>query len=429
MIKVRLYTEEEYIHALTIDGNGSHDHVFDYKSSFDSVLYNLHDHDALPFRDIVSRRFLKEIDGITFINDDDWYTVMWDNERTCIAAIPKELKFALMAIEHSRRGRYTWFCPAGDKIWELLADMPFDILIGMRITEMGICGSKIGGADYQVINYPYGGKTVEVTVKHDGILYGDDFYTEVPEGKEHSTSYGLHLGKDGKYYFDMYGIGYALQYYWKNDIEGIIEYIGKKDNNRLRLADINQEYNVFEYAKALGKDGDELVSLDYLHILGCYNRIRAENGMDDYDEAVQELQSGDSYQEYLYFRDKFKVISHLTWVPEGTTFRKLPMLMVDKNSDGSYWVHGSLTYKYPDFCDAIHQVIDERSQSAERYVLIIDAEEMLGSVKDIDSAVYGFKVMPDSLEVFEVEDAVRLFGQMLKEAVTSGRCKVDNEFY
>ncbi len=429
MIKVRLYTEEEYIHAQCLDCNGRHDHVFDYESSFDSVLYNLNDDDALPFRDIVSRRFLKEIEGITFINDNDWYTVMWDNERTCIAAIPKPLKFALMAIEHSREGRYTWCYPAGDKIWELLADMPFDILIGRRITEMGLHGMYIDGADYQVINYPYEGKTIEVTVKNDGIRYDDDFYTEVSGGKEHSTSYGLHLGRDGKYYSDMIRIGYALQYYWKNDIDGIIGYINKKGNNRLRLADINQGYNVFEYAKALGKDEDELVSLDYLHSLNCFRGYWRENGMEEDGEEIKELQSEDSYQEYLYFRDKFKVVSHLTWVPGGTTFRKLPVLMVDKKGDGSYWIHGGLTCKYPDFCDAMYQVIDERSQDAERFVLIIDAEELLDSVKDIDHAVYGFKVMPDSIEVFDIEDAVGLFGQMLKEAVVSGRCEVDKDFY
>ena len=103
--------------------------------------------------------------------------------------------------------------------------------------------------------------------------------------------------------------------------------------------------------------------------------------------------------------------------------------MVDKNYDGSYWIHGCLTYKYPEFHEAISQVIEERRQDGERFVLIIDTEELLESVKDIDSAIYGFKVMPDSIEVFDVEDAVQLFGRMLKEAVASGKCKIDGDFY
>lgn len=423
VIKVRLYTDEEYYLACAIDCNGRQDHVFDYGQSFDSVLYNLHDYHAKPFRDAESLRFLKEVENVEFISDDDWYTVMWDNERTCITGIHKEWKFGLMAIEHSRDGRYIWYYPAGEKVWNILNDMPFDILIGRRMLETGIHHSDIGGVDYQIINFPYGGKEIEVTVKKDYIRLDNDFYTEI------RGTHGLCLGKDGRYYMSSLDVGYALQYYWKNDIGGIIAHIDKKADTRVRLLEINQEYNVFEFAKALGKDENELVGLDYLHMLYCYNCYRDEQGMDDYDEAIKELQSGESYQEYLYFRDKFKVISHIVIAPGDTIFRKLPVLMVDKKYDGSYWIHGGLTYKYPDFCKAIGQVIEDRIQDGERYVLIIDSEELLDSVKDIDRAAYGFKVTPDSIEVFDIEDAVRLFGQMLKEAYTSDKCVVDKDFY
>lgn len=84
--------------------------------------------------------------------------------------------------------------------------------------------------------------------------------------------------------------------------------------------------------------------------------------------------------------------------------------MVDKNSDGSYR-------------------IQERNKDGERIALVINTEELLDSVRDIDRAVYGFRVMPDSIEIFDVEDAVQLFGQMLREAVASARYKVDGEFY
>ena len=224
MIKVRLYAEEEYFHASCLDCNGRHDHVFEYKSAFENVLYNLHNYYASPFRDAESLRLLKEVYDITFISDDDWYTVMWDNERTCIASIREDLKFALMAVKFSRQGRYTWFFPAGEKVWSILADMPFDILIGWRINDIGIYHSIILGADYQIINYPYEGKSIEVTVKNNVALDGD-LYTRVPDSQSNSTSYGLHIGKeDGKYYTGGHSIDYAFQYYWKNDIRGIIDY-------------------------------------------------------------------------------------------------------------------------------------------------------------------------------------------------------------
>lgn len=426
MIKVRLYTEEEYSHATCLDCNGRHDHVFDYKSSFDSFLYNLHNSCALPFRDTESLRLLKEVYNITFISDDDWYTVMWDNERTCISAIREDLKFALMVVEFSRRGRYTWFFPVGEKVWSILADMPFDILIGWYINNIGICNPAISGVDYQIMNYPYGGKTIEVTVK-DRIPYNDSSYVRVSEAKYYTTSYKLHVrNEDGKYYMDRWGLKYALQYYWKNDIEGIIEYIGKKES-RLHLAEFSQVYNnVFEFAKALGKEENAILELEYLDIMRGIEDVEDKEWL---AEVVKMHQSGEAYQEYLFFRDKFKVISHIIVTPGGTIFRKLPILMVDKNSDGSYWIHGGLTLKYPEFHEAIGSVIEKRNKDGEMIALVIDTEELLDSVRDIDRAVYGFRTMPDSIEIFDVEDAVQLFGQMLKEAVASGRCKVDYEFY
>lgn len=416
MIKVRLYTREEYLHASCIDCNGRQDHVFDYQSSFDFTLYNLNSHSDLPFRDAESLRVLKAVEDITFISDDAWYTVMWDNERTCLSAIPKDLRFALMAIEFSRQGRYTWFFPARGEVWSVLADMPFDILIGWCTDKIGIYHPALTGADYQIINYPYQGKTIDVTVKYDFSLFDDDFYTKLSDEEYHAIIHGLYLGKDGKYYTSMFEIDYALQYYWRNDIEGIIKYIDKK-KRRFRLEEIRKEYSVFEFAKVLGKDEEAILHYD------CVREFIS------LFFSNEEEQSDDIEDEYLYFRDKFKVISHISIAPGNAIMRKLPILMVDKNSDGSYWVHGDLTCKYPEFYQAIGQVIEDRNQDGERFVLIIDTDELLDSVKDIDHAIYGFRVMPDSIEVFDVEDAVLLFGQMLKEAVASGRCKVDNDFY
>lgn len=404
MIKVRLYTEEEYAHASALDCNGRHDHVFDYKSTFDSVLYNLNNYDALPFRDAESLRLLKEIYDITFISDDDWYTIMWDNERTCIAAIREDLKFALMAVEFSRQGRYTWFFPAGEKVWRILADMPFDILIGWCISDIGIYHPILEGVDYQILNYPYGDKTVEVTVK-DRLLHVDNLYVVVPDSSYHTPSYNLRVGKeDGKYYIGSIDLGYALQYNWKNDLEGIIKYTDKKER-RFHLVKFSKEYTVFELAKALIGDENAIAWSQYLQEARFFDSDKEEDSA-----YLKELQSGDDYQEYLYFRDRFKVISHIMVAPRDTTFRKLPILMVDKNSDGSYR-------------------IQERNKDGERIALVINTEELLDSVRDIDRAVYGFRVMPDSIEIFDVEDAVQLFGQMLREAVASARYKVDGEFY
>ena len=60
---------------------------------------------------------------------------------------------------------------------------------------------------------------------------------------------------------------------------------------------------------------------------------------------------------------------------------------------------------------------------------MVDREELLSSARDIDSAVYGFRLLADSIELFEPYEAVRLFGQALEEAYASGNCEIADEFY
>ncbi len=38
----------------------------------------------------------------------------------------------------------------------------------------------------------------------------------------------------------------------------------------------------------------------------------------------------------------------------------------------------------------------------------------------------GFRVTADNIEVFDIFDAVKLFGKMLKEAKASGKCKISD---
>lgn len=416
MIKVQLYTDEEWRKTLDLRTENEENWVMDAQGKTFPLFLESHEEDGkgAPFRDPESVRVLKEC-GYTFVSEDDWYSLRCDDwsgtRRIPLSNLNYELRFALLVIWYSRQGRYTWLMGSdsgggsvGEQIWKLLADLPFDIRIAIRISDMGILKNRIEGAEYRIVNYPYGGRRIQVTVR-ESWLGNDPFYTEMEGHRECSTAYGLCMGKDGQYYSDGHSVEYAFQYYWKNDIQGIIEHIKKNYPERFRLAETCQEYNVFSFAEALGeREGSSIVPLP----CGSW-----------YEEV----------QSYLYFRDKFRIICHLAAVPKEPLSRKLPLLMVDKNKDGSYGIHGSLTVKYPTLGECMGSVIEERSPERERFILVVDREELLSSARDIDSAVYGFRLLADSIELFEPYEAVRLFGQALEEVYGSGNCEIADEFY
>lgn len=434
MLRVRLFTDEEYLDQCA--ANKEHKYrVGDTKTYFRyRLLDTAHDEEPhIPFRDAESLQFLKETYGITFISDDDWYSVWCEESRSDITCLYDSIQSGLAAIAMSRNGIYAWYWSMGEKEWKALANMPFDILIAMRTSEMGLHGMHhITDVDYLIENYPYGDQSFEVLVV-DSYIRPDDFYTAMPELERgrYCTSYGLLKGSDGKYYSDGIGIDYAFQYYWKNDIEGIIKQIDRMRRDRIALTDTTHTYDVFELGTLVKNDKNCIVELDYLRDANLYERLYKDGDISEqeYDEWMQKLQTNDYYNDYLYFRDKFKVISHLAFVPEPVQSRKLPMLMVDKNTDGTYYIHGSLTVKYPDFNEMFWDVIPGRSPEMERFVLIVDVEELFFSVYDIEKAVCGFRVLADSVDIYDAYEGTQLFGEALKEAYHSGRCTVDKEFY
>lgn len=438
MIRIKLFTEDERIQALGFSGQ---EELMDKPPAqvedFERLLpcYLEEEEEMPPFRDEESMGILKG-EGLTFVSNDDWYSICGEGalgkERDSITNIRKWMKFALTAIYYSRQGRYIWMdasCVPYERAWNQLSGLSFDILVAVRIRDIGSIASIhlmfSECSPYRIVNYPYKKQFIEVTVK-EIIKRTDDFYTEVPEHWKQGPGYGLYMGKDGRYYSDFIGVEYAFLYYWKNDIEGIIQYIEKKYPKRTRLGEVCKIYNTFTLAKALGLYDESVVHLSYQDCRNCRKKAYETGGftMQEYEEALAEREQGEEYENYVYFRDTFQFVSHLTVVPEEVTFRKLPVMMVDKNYDGTYWIHGGLTVKYPEFEECICDLVEERSPDRERVILVVDVEEMLGSAEDVDRAVYGFRLLQDSLEIFDRYEAVQMFGQVLKEAYTSGACTI-----
>lgn len=405
-------------------------HSYDYEEKFYDLLDTLlYEEEHPPFRDAESLKLLKESYGVTFVNNDDWYSVIVEGRRMAISCLYEGIKFALVAIHCSRQGRYTRYLKVTEKIWKVLADMPFDILLAIPIWEIDVYSLVTEAVDCKLINVPYGNKRIEVDIKKE--YTGADFYEPVPEDDECSIGNYLYQGRDGKYYIDHLGVGYALHYYWKKDIEGIIKYINQNNEKRIYLERISRTYNIYELGEILNKDDNSIMGLAYLFHKCIYERMYQEGEMTEQElqAALSELQESGQYEEYLYFRDIFRVVSHLEIVPSNPVSRQLPILMVDKNKDGTYLIHGDLTCKYPDFDDMLYDMISRSSQDKECHALVVDVDGLLSSVKDMDKTVYGFKVMGDSLEIFEKNEGMRIFGEVLKEAWDSGKCTVSKEFY
>ena len=443
MIRIKLFTEEEWVSQL---GGGPEKEPKQWIAQVECFRYLLRcclDEEAErpPFRDDESRRLLNG-EGLTFVSEEDWYSVYGEGplgrERDSISNIPKWLKFALVAIHYSRQGTYTWMdftCVPYERAWCLLSDMPFDILAAVKVPDIKAVASIFHSFSVfppcKIINYPYESQLIEVTVTEtESIIKSQYLGTALPKSFVPGTGYGLSTDKEGNYYSFLIGIEYAFQYYWKNDIPGIIQYIEKNYPEKVRLGEIHEIYNTFTLAEALGCSGESVVRLRYWDCKSCREHA-LENGRissQEYEAFLAQAQREEDYKDYVYFRDTFQFISHLAAVPE-VTFRKLPVMMVDKNHNGSYRIHGTLTVKYPELQECICDVVEERSPYRERYILVVDVEELLDSVRDIDRAAYGFRLLSDSLEIFDRYDAVRMFGRMLKEAYTSGACVIDEEFY
>lgn len=433
MIRVRVFTDEEWVNASVCGNKECKYRAYEALRYFEGLLNNTFiKNPCAPFRDAESLLFLRETYDITFVSDDDWYSVMYEGSRSDIISLDKRIRFGLAAIDLSKEGKYVWHMSAEEQIWKILARMPFDILIAIKISEMGLYGDYIRGVDYLIENYPYKDQTIEVTVK-ESLIDRDDFYTpELGYRERHGYGYGLHRGRDGQYYCDKIDIDYAFQYYWKNDIEGIIHKIDSLRKDRIALTDTVRIYDIFELGALLEQDRPNcIMGLDYQSGLEWLEWQRKEKGMseEEYNERLETARKENNYEEYLYFKDKFKVICHLAFAPEETAFRKLPMLMVDKKKDGTYLIHGDLTVKYPEFHELLEDVIRERSAEWERFVLVVAGEELLYSVNDIEHAVCGFRVLEDSVDVYDAYEGTQLFGEALKEAYYSGRCTVDNGFY
>ena len=423
MIKLRIYSQQEYIDTHMIPANGArkpeHLYVSDsWNTAFwhkmcPTLIYG-EEAENLPFRDAESVQFLKDSYDVVFADDGDWYSVICEGTKMNIACLNKAIICGLGMIYDSKRGLYSWLTNMTENVWRALGNLPIDVLVAVREDFLSEWHSFFCEADFTIVNYPLGDSTVEVKAVR-ACIYGNDFYTKVPNSS-------LCVGKDGLYYMESMDLHGVFEYDWKEDIDGILNHIRLHWGSLKRLEVFSRTYDIFELGIKLENDENGIMHLEYPHLLQCAKPD--ENDAEDvrsYEEFVKELHKSEDYKEFLYFKDVFRVVNHMLYIPKVYS-RRLVMLMVDRTSGGEYRIHYDLTMKNPNFTELIQEAIRHRIDDGERFILMIDVDETIRSQKCIDNAVCGFKSYEDVVEIFEKETAIKMYAEALEKAYASGKC-------
>ena len=428
MILLKLYTDEEYaevtdIRNLLLFNFFGESKVFSWRDVFDSV-YNKAD--SPPFRDTESVTFLHRY-GIDFV-ENDWYSVISRGTRIPLSAVDDCYKMALSAIVCSRQGKYMW---SGDLIGDnldLFDDVFIDILLAMPLAGMDCnCCLAPNVAEYKIVNFPYRDAIIEVICK-PYYVFDDSFYTKIPYIDE--DGYYLYKGEDGVYYTCDEDVPNLLEYRWWRDIEKTLNYIDSCQRFKVYLAKPDQTYGWLEFGELLPNNEYGSPQTEYIRELRVLERDY-NNGIitkREYQLCVERLQSSALYDRHVFFTNEFKFICHLVFVPKELKDGDLTIMIVDKNADGTYMLFNDKPYFRPRFCDVINGMLFRtQNDYMERVALVIEIESdgrggsHMRSVKDIDKAVYGFRALKNSLEIFDKYEAIQLFGATLREAHKSGK--------
>jgi hypothetical protein len=429
MIRIKIYPDEEYYKRV---GNiqKKEEKTIEYsQNTFKSLMHNCYvwGDTCPPFRNEISRKFLKETYDVEFVDQGDWYSVTFagDNqrERTSLWNIDNGLQYGLCLLHYSQLGVYlSYNNNVGSKVWNAMANMPFDILIAIKKSDVAnmSCSDEV---DFLLENYPYQGKLIEVTVTND-VFVNKNNYRRLSE-VECGIGGNLCIGKDGKYYGSSFELMFDFEYYWQNDIEKIIQFCQEYESTEY-LVQVSQESNIFDLGEQLHlPEYEKDVFAHYLFCLMLYEKQFQEGKMtkEEYDEAIKNLMKTEDYETYLYYLNDFKVIHHLLRKPQWTEYHsQLPELMVDKNKDGTYCIRNLATVSYPGFDGILCGLLRERNPDRETYCLIVD--EKMNCARNLEYAVFGCKITQDQMELFDKDEAIKEFGKALKEAYESGRYTV-----
>jgi hypothetical protein len=310
--------------------------------------------------------------------------------------LPEECKYALTLIDRSRRGDYLsfphehWYRRKMNTILHLMKDFPFAIRLVACHAGHGLVRTVPAPRPYLIENFPFHGKTIEVLVISESQKAPQGYVVETIQEEGIPWTYELRCTEKGQYFIQENVRD--VTYYWKNDIRGILqklEQFSKKKKNY--LLDSVQCCSLHEFAKNI-TDGTAYFN-------------------------------GGARKEFSRrFTDQYMIINHLRMEPRFVGRRGI--LIVDVNRDGTYLIHGHLTYSMLNLARIMRQMITEMEPDMTRYTLIVsNMFENLEFLKD-STPMLGIRQEEYCMELFEPDEAMEIFGKILKEAYQSGRCIV-----
>lgn len=413
---------------------------------------NKEDGTTRPFRDEYSVKLLKETYNFEFFSDDDWYSLVDDSsERFSLSGLSEYMKYALILLHNSRVGVVTEFKGCDKCIWQVLSTMPFDVLIAINNTTFENNRNFDLGVDYIIENININERRIELNVLNRWIV------------KEDAEEVACHIyEKNNEYFISCFSLDdiFDARYYWKEHLEDIIKECKHLYKKEYPIIDKSKTWNLVDFAEKIKcsvdldmdfkdkvylliyyKSDEENVIKPLEEILARYGcddlEIKKSLSMDDtsVDDSWIEYELKSLYHEilcqrYSWLTNDLKIVTHLCSMPNETVFRKLPMLFVDKYPNGSYKIWGKLTVKYPDFHEILSDIINYHyTEECERYVTIVDVEELFDKASDIERTVCGFKITKNCIDIYDKNDAIHLFATMTQEALDSGNVEISKEFY
>lgn len=432
MIKVKLYSDNDFLTEVLGYALGKEKPAYAYNDElFNTIMENWDD--SIPFSDNDSIDLLQNAFGVVKSRDDR-YSIEWeDGSISCITTAPTIMKYALVLIYQSKLGLYTSYNPINiPNVASYLNNLPYDILIAVKSSDIGCnIGLSLGQDNFIVENYlPTNDEvTVHFSHRNNGM--------DIEVGDNTGRTRGLFLGKHGRYYISDNDFCRNMQFFWREHLEEICAYITKHYTRRNKFFDVRREYNSFEFFKTFNM-GEFFIGLTYVVELDELN-ISLNDGImtkEEYDCFVKKLENSQSYAEYKFYQDEFKVINNLLYEPKELHERKPVVMCITERLDGTYYIEGGLTVKYPNFLELIESALGYRKTDSgsddsfqRKVMLIVDVNELLDSVEDLSKAVLGFELTMTSLEIFDKEDGLLNFRDILFIALESGKVELSKEFY
>lgn len=402
MIKIRLVEKKE-LYSIRINDCG----VVQYETKdFYRILNgNTWDEEKFPpFRDECSQRLIKEVDNAEFV-PNDWYSMVTPYGRTCLSALCSGTKYGLSVIYYSSRGLYTTFEYIGENVWEILKQLPIDILIVLPVEDVRsyfIFPEEM--LPLEIENYPYEDEIVRCILHNTGER---DYFKDGILYKEGSW---LNIGKD---------------YKWLKDLNGVLSCLDSDKYNKYVTTLIKPvgNHTYTEFSDLLNSCITSIMDFPYTYKYDWLNDCTEEEW---YKQELEKSMQTEEYQEYRYFVDNVKIVNHLQYKPEEAACKYCPYLIIERSENGSYKIKQSVSVKNPSFEEAFNDIKELVTGSAKKVILVLNTEADLKRVEDIRYVYFGMIITENQIELFDKNEALIEFREFLREAINSGNYIVES---